>query len=633
MAKINNYDPALSVPEEERSYFDGSFWGLLGHSILVGFVTLITFGIAFPWMFCYFQKWKAKHTVICGKRMYFDGTGIQLIGKYLLWSLLSVITFGIYGLWMAIAIKKWLTKHTHYVGEKDNNSYFDGGIGGYIGINILWFVLTFFTLGIGKAWADKKKIEWNKKHTVIDSRRHIFIGTGGNLFGKYLLWGFLSAITFGIFSLWIPIKLEKWEAKYTVDNEHTTDALIKRSEYRAAVQAQAANHHTQRVQDEMELVKSGVTDATDKDALFAIAQSGNRAAQFEYVTRYSEENYTEEPFLSFLKNSAAQSYPPAMSVCGLANLADSENIKMVSLAAQNGQIASAIRLMRVSAQNGLSTQNDTEALPFLEESVRWYDTLKAGGEQLSIEDTATNEKCQMAIRRIKAKAPIRKTGAGAVIGIIALILAALVAVALIVGVIALYFNRADMSVSVGNNEFGSSAMLGDNGYNDESMYGQQVAGSNNAYYEEEAEEEIVLSNMTYDDFMARLRANLEGDPNYYVITFIDTTDSMEHYSLTCNKWYWKSYFDLYVKQQNGMVTYIELDGPRVYEEIDENINGQEFQFLLKRMYEVLGLGEDGEAGGVFIKIDPGTNGMQPFEGWDYTHNHTEDRLNTVITPN
>ena len=35
-------------------------------------------------LICGFQRWKARHTVICGKKGFFDGTGVKLIGKYLL---------------------------------------------------------------------------------------------------------------------------------------------------------------------------------------------------------------------------------------------------------------------------------------------------------------------------------------------------------------------------------------------------------------------------------------------------------------------------------------------------------------------------------------------------------------------
>ena len=544
---------------------------------------------------------------------------------------------------MSIAIKKWITKHTHFQGEKDNNSYFDGTIWGLIGTNILCGLLFTVTLGIGAAWAKKIKIEWETKHTVIDSRRLLFTGTGGNLFGKYILWGFLTCITFTIFSLWIPIKFKKWQCKYTIDNEHTTEALIKRSEYNAGVKAQAVSMQTARVQDEMEGVKAGISDNMEKEALLELAHKGARSAQYEYVARYSEGNYETEPYGELLKNSALQSYAPAMSVYGLSGLCKENTMQMLSKAAQGGQLPAATKLMRVSAQNALSA-DDTTAEPFLNETIHWYDLIKESGEDISKEDFDTNENCRMKLRRIEAKKGYQsKGGAGKVIGIIALVIAAVIVLGLIIGGVAMYFNKATIE-SFGRPEGGASsgaaigALFGnDNSYEDEfGMEGDMVA-SNDFEDEYQSQEEtpaipegLVLSTLTYDEFMARLRDNLVGMNSYNEITLLDTSERGDHYALICSAYYYESYVDLYVKHYNGYVASVELDGPRVYETIDEAINGMEFQFLLKRMYEVLGIGPDGEAGGVFINIDPGTNGMQPFIGWEYWHNHTEDTLNTVI---
>ena len=650
MAKQNQV-PAQSTPFEETSYFDGGFFGNLGYIILVGLVSALTLGIAFPWMCCLYQDWKARHTVICGKRTYFDGKGHQLIGRYILWSFLTLITFGIYGFWMGLAIKKWITKHTHFQGEKDNNSYFDGTIWGLIGTRIVCTLLFMVTLGIGAAWAKKIFIEWQTKHTVIDSRRLIFTGTGGNLFGKYILWGFLTAITFSIFALWIPIKFKKWQCKYTIDSEHTTEAIIKRSEYKAGIQAQAVAMKTARVEDEMEGVKAGISDNMDKEALLELANKGIRSAQFEYVARYSEGNYEEEPYGELLKNSALQSYAPAMSAYGLSGLCKENAIQMISKAAAGGQLPCAQRLMRVSAQNGIAA-DDSTAEPFLNESVRWYDLLKESGEEMSATDTETNENCLMKLRRIAAKKTESK-GAGKVLCIIALVIAAVFILTLIIGGAAMFLTKKTAFVyedgmayqdggaaTVGNGGvFASIGSLinGGNGYEDEFGYEGNMAGAdeaeNGGYYEEETSsipEDVVLSNLTYDEFMTRLRDNLVGINLYNEITLLDTSERGDHYALICSAYYYESYFDLYVKHYDGYVASVEIDGPRVYETIDEEINGQEFQFLLKRFYEILGIGPNGEEGGVYIGIDPGTSSMQPFIGWEYWHNHTEDTLNTVI---
>ena len=97
--------------EQEKSYFDGGLIGLTLRKLLVSFVTMITFGIAYPWAICSLLRYKYSHTVINGRRLKFTGTGTQLFGNWIKWFLLSVITFGIYSLWMGIKMAQWETKH------------------------------------------------------------------------------------------------------------------------------------------------------------------------------------------------------------------------------------------------------------------------------------------------------------------------------------------------------------------------------------------------------------------------------------------------------------------------------------------------------------------------------------------
>ncbi|MBR2043247.1 MAG: DUF898 family protein [Clostridia bacterium] len=96
-----------------ESKFTGGLLGLIGISLLQGFIITITFGIAAPWAICIKERWIAKHTIIDGRQVTFDGTGGQLFGNYIKWFLLSIITIGIYSLWLGINMKKWVVKHTH----------------------------------------------------------------------------------------------------------------------------------------------------------------------------------------------------------------------------------------------------------------------------------------------------------------------------------------------------------------------------------------------------------------------------------------------------------------------------------------------------------------------------------------
>ena len=95
------------------SYFDGGVLGIIGVNLFSNILTFISFGLLFPFVVCYRQKWFAKHTIINRKKIVFTGKSLNLIGNYLLWWLLSIITFGIFGLWLPIKIENWKAKNTH----------------------------------------------------------------------------------------------------------------------------------------------------------------------------------------------------------------------------------------------------------------------------------------------------------------------------------------------------------------------------------------------------------------------------------------------------------------------------------------------------------------------------------------
>ena len=95
----------------KNSHFDGGVLGLIGVSLAVFFLTLITLGLAGPAMYCYMLRWQYRHTVVGGYRLKFTGTGWQLFWRSIVWFLLTVITIGIFGLWVPIKYKKWEISH------------------------------------------------------------------------------------------------------------------------------------------------------------------------------------------------------------------------------------------------------------------------------------------------------------------------------------------------------------------------------------------------------------------------------------------------------------------------------------------------------------------------------------------
>ncbi|MCH5172445.1 MAG: sn-glycerol-3-phosphate ABC transporter ATP-binding protein UgpC [Erysipelotrichales bacterium] len=112
------------IEEDHKNYrgaFDGSVLEMIGISLLSGLITFITLGIAVPFVYCWREKWLAKHTVYDGKRLSFDGNGGELIGKWLLWMLLTFVTFGIYGLFVPKKFLDWKAYHTHIKGYTITN--------------------------------------------------------------------------------------------------------------------------------------------------------------------------------------------------------------------------------------------------------------------------------------------------------------------------------------------------------------------------------------------------------------------------------------------------------------------------------------------------------------------------------
>lgn len=426
----------MNENQNATSYFDGGYFAYIGYSLLVVFVSAISFGIALPWMLCLFQRWKTKHTVICGKRMCFDGTGIQLIGKYLLWSFLSIITLGVYSLWLTININKWVSKHTHFQGEDDNNSYFDGGILGLLGTNILSFFVAFVPF-VGLAWSNIIKTKWIKSHTVCDSRRLIFQGSLGSLFVKYLLWGFLSVITLGIYAWFVPVKELRWETENTIDNENTTEAKIKQSEFRTNLHTDASTFKTYRVENEMECVKSGITDTISQEDLLKLANSNNRAAQYEYVVRYSNGEYNTEPFAEFLKASAIAGYSPAIDLY-IQNFTAEDEEKMLEEAAQKGHTFALKEQMKKYAALGLETnEKKSNDISDLLLAVRYSMLLEEDGILLNLEEQELVKECIHKIRRILSA----KKGKANVGGIIACAIIIPIIIAIILSVFTLFIPK------------------------------------------------------------------------------------------------------------------------------------------------------------------------------------------------
>lgn len=94
--------------------FDGGALGYLCVRLMALLLTLITLGLGAPWSVVFFQRWKAKHTMIHGQRLVFLGSGWSLWGQYIKWWFFMLITLGIYGFWVVPRMVKWTVENTDF---------------------------------------------------------------------------------------------------------------------------------------------------------------------------------------------------------------------------------------------------------------------------------------------------------------------------------------------------------------------------------------------------------------------------------------------------------------------------------------------------------------------------------------
>ena len=86
--------------------FDGGAGSYILTALISWFITLISFGLAYPWALCMFHKWRTEYITINGKRLKFNGTGFSLIFLWIKWWFLSLIRIGLCILWVIPSLNK-----------------------------------------------------------------------------------------------------------------------------------------------------------------------------------------------------------------------------------------------------------------------------------------------------------------------------------------------------------------------------------------------------------------------------------------------------------------------------------------------------------------------------------------------
>lgn len=228
---VSSHAEEQATLQVAKSSFTGGAFANFFMALAARLATILSLGIAYPFMVCWRERWVASHTYINGKRLRFDGNGGQLIGKYIVWWLLSLVTLGIYWLVaVSLRLEGWKTKHTHFEDESKNESVtesqFTGSCLAYLGIRLLANLVTIVTFTFGAYWAYCFKLRYVIGHKIIDGKALDFNGKGIQFFGKCICWVLLTLVTFGIYSFWLKVKIKKW----TVLHTNTREALAVAAE-------------------------------------------------------------------------------------------------------------------------------------------------------------------------------------------------------------------------------------------------------------------------------------------------------------------------------------------------------------------------------------------------------------------
>ena len=205
-----------------KSGFTATVFELFSEKLLLMWVSLVTLGIAYPWLKCHYESFKASKTYVKGRRLVFVGKGGELAKKYFLWAFLSVITFGIFSIIVSDKMHKWVVEHTHYDGNESAESSYDGKVGAKFGFKILGFLAGAFTFGLAKTFVICKREKYFANHTLINGAPIYFDGTGFGLLKKQALWGALTVATFGVFALWKDQQRRQWICS-NLSNDYADD--------------------------------------------------------------------------------------------------------------------------------------------------------------------------------------------------------------------------------------------------------------------------------------------------------------------------------------------------------------------------------------------------------------------------
>ena len=105
---------ARPMMQPPRFEFDGGAATYVGTAILAALVTVLTAGICYPFAVVLRQRWRAKHSMIDGRRLEFTGSAWGIFGRWVWWLFLVFVTLGIYSFWVMPRMERWKWEHTRF---------------------------------------------------------------------------------------------------------------------------------------------------------------------------------------------------------------------------------------------------------------------------------------------------------------------------------------------------------------------------------------------------------------------------------------------------------------------------------------------------------------------------------------
>lgn len=100
-----------------RFVFRGGAAAYVGTAILGFLLTVLTFGICYPFALVLLERWRCKHAYIDGRGLVFTGSAWGLFGNWIKWFVLIIVTLGIYAFWVGPRIQRWKWEHRAFADE------------------------------------------------------------------------------------------------------------------------------------------------------------------------------------------------------------------------------------------------------------------------------------------------------------------------------------------------------------------------------------------------------------------------------------------------------------------------------------------------------------------------------------